>query len=151
MKLYLMRHGLAKSKHADLQRGLTDRGVREVKHIADHLAKRHVTADVIWHSGKNRARQTAEIVADHITCSDDIVQRDGILPDDPISPIVGTLGAMTEDVMLVGHLPFIDDLAAQLIGQHPTGCMTSCAGVMCLRRDDAGQWRCEWAIDPSSL
>jgi phosphohistidine phosphatase len=62
MAIYLAQHGKAASKDVDPQRGLTPDGVAETDRVASLLARSNLTLDVIWHSGKTRTRQTAEIL-----------------------------------------------------------------------------------------
>ena len=62
MRLYLARHGEAKSKLEDANRPLTLRGKKEVEKVAKYLAEnKDIHLEVIMHSRKLRAKQTAEI------------------------------------------------------------------------------------------
>jgi len=63
MKIYLMQHGEAEDKNTNPERNLTDRGRLDVTRVANFLVNTGLTIPEIWHSEKNRARQTAEIVA----------------------------------------------------------------------------------------
>ena len=63
MAIYLSQHGKSASKDVDPQRGLTREGAVEVTRVAEMLADAGVVVDVIWHSGKARASQSAEIFA----------------------------------------------------------------------------------------
>src|SRR5260221_11274244 len=62
MRVFLVRHGEARREEVDPERHLTDRGAEDVRRIAaqavDDLGIRPAR---IVHSGKARARQTAEI------------------------------------------------------------------------------------------
>lgn len=60
MRLYLVQHGQAfpATEHPD--RPLTDLGQREVETVAALLARGQSCLARIVHSGKTRARQTAE-------------------------------------------------------------------------------------------
>jgi len=61
LRVYLVRHGKAKSKEEDPERHLTERGAEEVRRVARFLAAAGIQVSKILHSGKTRARQTAEI------------------------------------------------------------------------------------------
>ncbi len=65
MRLYLMQHGKAMAGETDARRVLNDEGRAEVKRVAEFLAR---TAPdkrgKVLHSGKTRARQTAQMLAD---------------------------------------------------------------------------------------
>ncbi len=64
MRLYLMQHGKARPKEEDPDRSLSDEGRAEVGRVAGFLAKTDVVRSLpILHSGKTRARQTAEGLA----------------------------------------------------------------------------------------
>lgn len=151
MHLYLVRHGQAQSRHDDPQRGLTDAGTREVRRMADHLAERAIVVDRIWHSDKARAAQTAALIAERLNPPDGCVERDGLKPNDSVTPIAESLEAFEGSLMIVGHLPFVDDLAERLLGSHPTGRLTPCAGVMCLRRGEHGAWSGLWMTRPAEV
>ena len=58
--LYLVHHGDAVGPDVNPMRPLSDRGRAEVDRLARQAAERGAKPDVIWHSGKMRARQTAE-------------------------------------------------------------------------------------------
>ena len=61
MRLFLVQHGEAKTEQEDPERPLTDRGASDVSRVARAATEaRIVTAERIVHSGKTRARQTAE-------------------------------------------------------------------------------------------
>ena len=64
MKLYLVQHGEAVSKDIDPGRPLSPDGVMAVQSIATHMFNRHIELNRVYHSGKLRAHQTAEIFAD---------------------------------------------------------------------------------------
>jgi phosphohistidine phosphatase len=58
--LYLVHHGDAVGPDVNPMRPLSDRGRVESDMLAQKAAERGVKPDIIWHSGKLRARQTAE-------------------------------------------------------------------------------------------
>jgi len=63
MRLYLVQHGKAKSKDEDPDRPLTDQGRNDIKKVAVFLAENAgLKVTSIYHSGKTRARQTAEVL-----------------------------------------------------------------------------------------
>ena len=83
MLLYLVQHAEAKSEEEDPARGLTEKGVQDVRDVSAS-AKMNVTASRIYHSGKTRAMQTAQILADHLNLEKDLSATDGLAPsDDP--------------------------------------------------------------------
>ena len=60
--LYLVHHAEAAESHVDPQRPLTEAGRRHAERLAGEAARRGVRPAAVWHSGKLRARQTAEIL-----------------------------------------------------------------------------------------
>ena len=82
-----------------------------------------MTVNRICHSGKLRARETAELLADGLGI-DDLVQLEGMTPMDDVGAFVGRI--TDPDVMYVGHLPHLDRLASVLVAggrplRHPQG------------------------------
>ena len=66
MLLYLVQHAEAKKEEEDRSRGLTDKGYRDIARSAVYAQKLGVRVSVIYHSGKKRAAQTAQVLADYL-------------------------------------------------------------------------------------
>jgi phosphohistidine phosphatase len=111
-RLYLVRHGEAKSKEEDVERGLTDAGRDNVASMAAWAASAGVQVCEIRQSGKLRAQQTAQIFAEHLGVQ--AVAYAGLAPNDDVNDIAKAVESEQGDVMLVGHLPFLERLAALL-------------------------------------
>lgn len=150
MEIYLVQHAEAKSEQEDPERPLTGKGMKEAERIAETLEKVGVKAKHIMHSGKLRAKQTAEIFAKHLGT---IETREmlGLSPND--NPIMAKtfLESAKEPVMLVGHMPHLSKLASMLITQNPEQetIRFQMGGVVCLEKDEKdGKWRIKWLITP---
>lgn len=118
MDVYLMQHGVAKTREEDPERPLTDEGRAAVERVAGRVAALGLKPDRIYHSGILRARQTAEILADRLGVPDRVEARPGLEPLDPVEPVarwLDELAARLGAVVLVGHLPFLDRLASLLV------------------------------------
>ncbi len=115
MKLYLVRHGEALAKEVDPDQSLSEAGRTNVERLAAFVGQRGVRAARILHSGKTRARQTAEILAEAMADAGACAARDGLAPNDPTAPIADEFAGSQDDTVLVGHLPFLGDLAARLV------------------------------------
>jgi phosphohistidine phosphatase len=115
MLLYLVQHGEAKKEEDDPQRGLTDKGSRDVARTAISAQARGVKVSIIHHSGKTRALQTAQILADHLKPGKGPSPTDALAPMDDPDVWAGRIAGMNEDVMLVGHLPYMAKLAGLLL------------------------------------
>jgi len=152
MKLYLVRHGEAKPAEIDPSRGLTSKGIRDVTKVAEFLSNARITVNEIFHSGKTRAQQTASILADHITVQRGVFDADGLSPNDDPSIWTARLSRLTEDTMLVGHLPHLAKLTARLVCDDQKSPLIAfqSAGVLCLSRSQEG-WSVEWMIIPDII
>jgi phosphohistidine phosphatase len=85
VRVYSVQHGRAKSEEEDPQRRLTDKGIGEVQKVADCLRPLELRIDAIWHSGKARAQQTAELLAEAVSDRDRVVQHEGLGPKDQVA------------------------------------------------------------------
>ena len=61
MRLFLVQHGKVLPKDVDLERGLSESGKQDVANVAAFLARGSVQVERIFHSGKKRAWETAEL------------------------------------------------------------------------------------------
>jgi phosphohistidine phosphatase len=123
MDVYLIQHGLAASEEQDPRRPLTEHGRAAVAKVARYLAELRgqlVCAAIpeIWHSGKLRAQQTAEVFAQALRPPPALIVRSGMNPNDDPRPLSEELSAKRErpgSLMLVGHLPHLARLAGALL------------------------------------
>jgi phosphohistidine phosphatase len=115
MFLYLMQHGLALAKDVDPERPLSEQGRAETRRVARAAAGAGIGVDEIWHSRKLRAKQTAEILAEHLQPVGGIIEMDGLAPmDDPV-PVAARLAAEDRVILVAGHMPFLERLADLLL------------------------------------
>ena len=145
--LYLVRHGEAVTDREDTRRPLSAEGRRQMESIAGKLRDIGAAPKRILHSGKLRAQQTAEILADALGQPGAIELRGiaGLLPDDdPKSAAELAAATGDEDLMLVGHLPHLGLLAGVLTRLSIT---FHTANVVCLQRGDPA-WRVVWIKRP---
>jgi len=153
MHLYLVQHGAAKSEAEDPHRGLTNEGRRDVERIAKFLAPLRLSLDRIEHSGKLRARQTAEIFAAYLRPAEGTHEIAGLAPHDDVEPVRARLQQESKNLMVVGHLPHLSHLASRLLGLERNRAVVrfQMAGVVRLDRDEAGQWEVRWVFPPELL
>jgi phosphohistidine phosphatase len=153
MHVYLVRHGDAKSKQEDPERSLSAKGTQDVRKMAAFLKPSALAVEVVWHSGKARAAETAELLAGAVSSANGVRKRDGLAPMDPVEPIGAELSSASQDVMLVGHLPFMGKLASALVAGTESAEMVAFqpGGVACLERIDAGTWILLWMAIPELL
>ncbi len=113
MKLYLIRHGEAVSSIEDPERPLSNIGQQNIERLGQCLAKTAMPIDYIWHSPKQRAVQTAQTIANY-TKPNFISTHDELLPNDDIEGTINLIQACRANTMIVGHLPFLGELASAL-------------------------------------
>jgi phosphohistidine phosphatase len=150
MALYLIQHGKSLPKDRDPDQGLSEEGIAETERMAS-LAKDHgVTVSQIRHSHKTRAHQTAEIFARTLNPKQGIQEVSGIKPLDDVVEYAAKIDP-DENVMLVGHLPFMERMTSYLI----TGSIDQTvfkfqnSGIVCLDKDPEKQdWVIVWTLMP---
>lgn len=151
MAIYIAQHGKYLSKDQDPEKGLSPLGRQEVERIAQVAAHYKAKISSIVHSGKHRAVQTAEIFAEALTLSDNIHKIDGINPLDDVAAFADGLD-ISSNVLIVGHLPFLEKLVAYLItGQieKPVFRIQN-GGIICLDTyPDSSDVIIKWALMPN--
>jgi phosphohistidine phosphatase len=153
MQLYLVQHGAAKSDAEDPQRRLTAEATKTLERMAEHLSALRLGIVRIEHSDKERARQTAEIIAAHLCPAEGTRQVNGMAPNDDVGPMRKRLQNESKSLMVVGHLPYLSRLVSVLLGvqQDRTLVTFQMGGVVHLERDDNGEWRLHWILVPELL
>ena len=148
MKLYIVRHGQAASSDVDPHRGLTAAGRAQVEEVAKHLRSLNLSVDCVWHSGKARAEQSAHILAEAITVTEGVTTHAGLGPNDYVGPIRDEIESAAQDIMIVGHLPFVAVLTSVLL----TGSQSNWpinfneATTVCLKKQSENHWQTEWIV-----
>jgi len=152
MYLYLVQHGEAKREEEDPGRGLTTQGSNDVSRVAATLRKLNSPVRHILHSGKTRAKQTAQIFASFIRPEQGVSETDGLAPMDDPGLWVKRINEMDKDTMLVGHLPSLARLAGLLLCGQEKYCIDfQMGGVVCCKRFDNGRWAVEWMVVPAMV
>ena len=150
MRIYLVRHGEAVSKDVNPERPLSDAGRESIKKLCYFFAPLHLKVTEIWHSDKLRARETAEILSSAIVPQKGLCLMPGLSPNDPVSPMRKKIEESSQDLMIVGHLPFMENLASLLLtGEESQAALTFPeGGIACLEKEAASPWRVLWFLDP---
>jgi phosphohistidine phosphatase len=153
MQLYLVQHGAAKSEAEGPQRSLTAEGTKTVERMAKYLCSLGLHVGRIEHGGKERARQTAEIMAAHLCPGEGIRQVAGMSPNDDVGPLRGRLQDESGSLMIVGHLPYLSRFLSVLLGvqQDRTLVAFQMGGVVHVERDQSGDWHLKWILVPELL
>lgn len=141
MPLFLVQHGISLAKDIDPERGLSEEGRAGVEQVA-RAAGHGIAVSGIRHSGKKRARQTAEILAEALQPANGVAESAGLAPLDDVAAVAKDLAA-GENLMLVGHLPFMERLASYLLVGSADVIVVKFTngGIVCLDQDpDSGSW-----------
>lgn len=113
MKLVLVRHASAAPGEAggrDDLRPLLPRGRREARELARGLKRAGLRFELLRHSPLLRALETAELL---VKLVDGETRVDPLLADTPGPELVASLAG--ERVALVGHQPYLGELASLLV------------------------------------
>lgn len=153
MRLYLVQHGKAMPKDANPDRPLTEEGRRDVEKVARLLQSSSLRVEAIYHSGKTRAAQTAEILGRAVTSEKGVVSKDGLAPNDPVAPIREELESAGKDAMIVGHLPFVGKLASAVIAgnEDAEAVLFSQGGIVCIEKPEGRNGAVAWMLIPDLL
>ena len=152
MNIYLVRHGEAVSERLDPERPLTSSGREEVERVARMAATKNVQVTALFHSGILRAKQTAEILAEHLQSTSGVQQLSGLLPQDDPAIAKAELEAAESPILLVGHLPHLNRLIGLLVsGDVDTQVMELPPATMVCCSNDRSKWKIVWTLTPRSL
>ncbi|MCK5242011.1 phosphohistidine phosphatase SixA [bacterium] len=153
MRLYLMQHGKAVLKEENPDQPLSDIGRQDVEAVAGFLHAAGLRLQSIFHSGKTRARQTAEVIAAHLNSQSKIIEKAGLTPLDEVASIAQELEEKQEDLMLVGHLPHLAKLASRLIAENESLAVVQFqqGSVACLQKNPEGTWSMAWMLIPELI
>ena len=146
--IYLVHHADAVGPDVDPQRPLSIGGRAHADRLAAQAAGRGVKPVAIWHSGKLRARQTADAFWRACNPAAEFVAIRGLQPTDPPAWVRDRLIGETRDVMLVGHMPSLPEIHRLLIGAavEPSSARFPLHGFVALEPDGDG-WRECWRLD----
>lgn len=141
----LVRHGEAKSKkygQTDFDRELTKRGAAALESAFPHTFARvkPTRASELWVSSAKRALQTAKIA--NKTLGIKTVREFDYLYEQDHQSFMDELAITNADlVVVVGHIPFMEDACAMLTGSF-IGFSTGAAA--CIKIDDVGNGELLW-------
>jgi phosphohistidine phosphatase len=141
-------HGEAAGPEIDPRRPLTPWGRIRVERLAANAAARGAKPAVVWHSGKLRARQTAEAFWRACNALAELSATKDLQPGDPPRWMRDRLRGEQRDVLIAGHFPHLPMLLAALLGE-PEGAAGEFPphGMVALETSDEGEsWRELWRI-----
>jgi phosphohistidine phosphatase len=155
LHLYLARHGTPLDKADNPRRPLSEAGRDDVRRVADFLGRLedHPPTAVV-HSGKDRARETAELLAERLAPSLVPQPTAGLGPTDPVPPFRNELAAWDQNTLVVGHLPFLARLAGLLVAEDEERAVAAFGpgSILALQPAEEGSyWQVSWMIGPEHL
>lgn len=153
MRLYLVQHGEACAKDVDPERSLTDQGKADVDRLAAFLKKADIRAERVIHSGKLRARQTAERLAKAMAPGV-APEISGLMnPNDNPGAFDWQSESWDRDTLIVGHLPFMARLVSHLLIEDEDKIIAAFqpGSMVCLAHDNDAQWQLNWMIRPELI
>lgn len=151
MALYLVQHGISLPKEQDPEQGLSETGIAQVQRIAKVARDYQIPVTAIHHSGKKRACRTAEIFAQALVPKDGIREISGLKPLDDVTSVAQSLRS-DANVMLVGHLPFMERLVSFLTTGNIDRMVFKFqnSGIVCLDQDPENRtWYIKWTLMPN--
>jgi phosphohistidine phosphatase len=153
MRLYLVRHGEALPGSPDSERPLSEQGKKDVEKVVGFFKASGLKTNTIFHSGKKRAVQTAEIFRDTLNSKAEFVTQNYLNPEDSTDHLVDDLVHREADLMIVGHLPYMAKLVSRLIlGDEKKIIVQLTAGsVVILQYGQGHGWQFEGLITPELL
>jgi phosphohistidine phosphatase len=150
LNLYLVHHGDSVGPDVDPRRPLSTRGLEQVARLSAEAAARGARPDVVWHSGKLRARQTAEAFWRACNALAALSATRDLQPGDPPEWMRDRLMFEPRDILIAGHFPHLPGLLSLLA----TRSDFPAHGVVALTRADADKtwselWRLEVPVQPA--
>ncbi|MCP3924009.1 MAG: phosphohistidine phosphatase SixA [Desulfobacterales bacterium] len=145
MNIYIVQHGLSE-KDGSGKKVLTIEGIEKVELIAGVAAGYGVKIDKIIHSGKIRAKQTAELISKKFN-NVNIVEENDLNPNDDVELFKSKIEA---NLMIVGHLPYLNRLVSYLVTGNIDKKIFDLqnGGILCLNKDEDG-WVIKWGFMPN--
>jgi len=151
LRLFLVHHGDAVGADVDPRRPLSSKGREAVERAAATAAGRGARPTVVWHSGKLRARQTAEAFWRACNALAEFSATRDLQPDDPPAWLRDRLRGEPRDILCAGHFPHLPRLLALLLTGADEGPVSfPLHGVVALETTDEGEtWQERWRIQES--
>ncbi len=152
VRLFLVHHGDAVGPEVDPRRPLSLEGREAVERLAAEAAARGARPALVWHSGKLRAKQTAEAFWRACNALADLSASRDLQPDDPPAWIRDRLRAEPRDLLIAGHFPHLPRLLALLVGGREDAAPSfPLHGVVALQTADDGEtWTELWRLSAES-
>ena len=160
MNIFILRHGIAVERgtggfEKDSERPLTGKGMRQLRKSAAAMKKMKLRFDLILSSPYERARHTAEIVADELRLKKRLKLSDTLKSESNPEIMIGEISRlepMPENLLLVGHEPYLSHLISRLVSGNGDLSMDFKKGGLCKleveKLDGAARGQMAWLLTP---
>lgn len=148
-RLYFAQHGLALNKTENPDRPLSEAGVKHTHTIAKQLLDAGISVSRIFHSGKLRTVQTADIFTTDLSIQP-ATATEHLSPNDDVSLLTQNL--TIDNALYVGHLPHLEKLVAYLVTGNENDSIIKFqnSAVICLEKSDK-HYQLRWYLTPELL
>ena len=144
----LVHHGDALGPEVEPMRPLSGPGRAASARLAAAAAARGVSPDEVWHSGKLRARQTAELFWRACDPLAAFSAARGLQPTDAPRWLREQLEEDSRSILLVGHMPHLVRLLRLLCGEPPDSATTDFPMHGCVALERQGEiWKEIWRLE----
>lgn len=153
--LYLARHAHAvDDAPSDEVRPLSPKGRKQLARLIKGLKNRNlIVPELIWHSGLDRAVETARILKDGLYLSPALTTMPALAPFGDPANIVESIEEIRQgSCLIVGHEPHLSRLTSLLLSGDTAfeRVVFQKASVLCLSRlksgDQTTPWQIEWHL-----
>jgi len=106
----------------------------------------------VWHSPLERAKDTAERLANGLNGDASLTEKSGMEPASDPTNLAKRLAKQRRPVAIVGHEPHLSTLATLLLlgrAEQPFLVLKKCS-ITALERK-AGRWRLRWQVSPKDV
>jgi phosphohistidine phosphatase len=122
VNIFILRHGIAVERRTpgfknDFKRPLTSKGERQLRKTAVAMQKMGLRFDLLLSSPYERAKRTAEIIADKLKLKKLLKFSDNLTSEGNAKKLIRQLNELKpvpDNVLLVGHEPYLSELISTL-------------------------------------
>jgi len=146
--IFLAQHAIAIDKTVDSERPISAEGIKQTQLVARQLLTSSMAISAVFHSGKLRAQQTAEIFADTLQINN-LIEIGFLSPNESIALFIQNL--TTDKALYIGHLPHLEKLTSKLVcGDENAGIVNfQNSSVLCLQNNNEHHWQIQWYATPA--
>jgi phosphohistidine phosphatase len=147
--VFLVHHADALPAQVDHMRPLSRHGREQATRVAEAARGQGAKPAVIWHSGKLRARQTAEAWLRIVNPFAAFTAVRGLQPDDDPEIVATALLGEDQDIAITSHMPLLPVLLHRLTTGRRNHLSADFPMNGCVALERAGEaWAERWRVGP---